>query len=938
MDPTEHLITRKLAFSGVSEKNERLGFNKDFMSTIHLDAIPITENSKSPNFISPELAKLLTSTKKKYGEIPFRKRNVLRNDNNPYEDLKKFSSNRAGIKIMNIDSIFNLIKQQPNFTFCDIAGAPGAFTEYVLERTQNIGWKDSQGWGISLIEGDHLPWKINSKNIRNIDQRFNIISGSDGTGDITNPSNIRYLRVVIMLKTNDNGIDFASADGSMNPEGREEEHEVMMHKLLFGEILAAIHILKRGGSFILKVFDLHTKFSVDLMYFLKIHFSMISIFKPVSSRPANSERYVVCKNFLGLKYDSKLLYSIIEKKNMTSLYNTKNMDPGFLEYVQTINDYSAIFQLDFLMRTIEDIQYSNEKSLDLSKTNQIWNAFGYKPNMRIALNIDYIHIEKLHFVNTVFTDFIISSIPKVFPQWKTYKVIIRTAILNFIRESYIENKSILSDFIIPEINNINSEKNPDIMSNVESIILSPARELLQSFRETKPSVTVFTFKLNGDQFIFSNGTEKYNPSYNDIINIITRSELKQLSGLTNGPALKMMLKSKNFINRCGYHLRYKSMVGFTDSSEKHSLSKVYDIELDVVTDKTHSSSRNYMSYGTDIDSKGNFFSVPLSFFSNYKRIICNVPDVPYFTSKIYERVHDILEKHNTKDMYFIIISNNSIFSKTKLKHFKKSCGVYVIMTKNSTFVNRDMYKPFVKSITDHTFGSSINAYTPYKYNTTKKDNYQALVKHISQLYNVRDVNDNWIYMTEIMSTGLFHMNEYQILSDDIGFISSVYNRTSKRTKIGWRLLTSSDSTEKGRNVINTSTYSGIIERYIHNFSIISTDLEFAKIVYHLTYLQENGTILIKMNKNNINMDVLYYLSQHFKSMKKIIPYTSIDYIFFVGLGFNKDVKNINVDPKMMIKFANIPTEFIEQVQSSNPKPNKTSIKRFLISYNVDKTS
>ena len=55
---------------------------------------------------------------------------------------------------------------------------------------------------------------------------------------------------------------------------------------------------KKGGNFVCKIFDVFTPFTVDLLFILYKHFEHFSIVKPVTSRPANSERYVVCKNLL----------------------------------------------------------------------------------------------------------------------------------------------------------------------------------------------------------------------------------------------------------------------------------------------------------------------------------------------------------------------------------------------------------------------------------------------------------------------------------------------------------------------------------------------------------------------------------------------------------------------------------------------------------------
>ena len=45
-----------------------------------------------------------------------------------------------------------------------------------------------------------------------------------------------------------------------------------------------------GGHFVCKVFDMFTPFSVGLFYLLYRSFDKVCIFKPVTSRPANSER------------------------------------------------------------------------------------------------------------------------------------------------------------------------------------------------------------------------------------------------------------------------------------------------------------------------------------------------------------------------------------------------------------------------------------------------------------------------------------------------------------------------------------------------------------------------------------------------------------------------------------------------------------------------
>ena len=54
---------------------------------------------------------------------------------------------------------------------------------------------------------------------------------------------------------------------------------------------------KSKGSFILKIFDMFTKSTDDYIYLLSLFYNKVYIIKPQTSRLANSEKYIVCKEF-----------------------------------------------------------------------------------------------------------------------------------------------------------------------------------------------------------------------------------------------------------------------------------------------------------------------------------------------------------------------------------------------------------------------------------------------------------------------------------------------------------------------------------------------------------------------------------------------------------------------------------------------------------------
>ena len=72
--------------------------------------------------------------------------------------------------------------------------------------------------------------------------------------------------------------------------GQENLQEVLTKRLVLCQFLCALSILRKGGYFLCKTFDLFTPFSIGLVYLLYRAFDHVCIHKPVTSRPANSER------------------------------------------------------------------------------------------------------------------------------------------------------------------------------------------------------------------------------------------------------------------------------------------------------------------------------------------------------------------------------------------------------------------------------------------------------------------------------------------------------------------------------------------------------------------------------------------------------------------------------------------------------------------------
>ena len=170
-------------------------------------------------------------------------------------------------------------------------------------------------------------------------------------------------------------MDIITADGGFDFSIDFNQQEILATNLLLAQVSFAISMQKVGGHFILKIFDIFTKTTCDIMYLLSSLYKQVYIVKPNTSRLANSEKYIVCKGFK--KYPDKLINNIIRKYDTLK---TSEFISGILQdnldyfYLNKIEEYNAIFgqqQIENINTTLNLIscKNKNEKIETLKKNN-----------------------------------------------------------------------------------------------------------------------------------------------------------------------------------------------------------------------------------------------------------------------------------------------------------------------------------------------------------------------------------------------------------------------------------------------------------------------------------------------------------------------------------------------------------------------------------------
>lgn len=281
---------------------------------------------------------------------------IVPNTKSSVSKMKPLS--RSFYKMVEIVNMFNLFKDyddNPINTF-HLAEGPGGF----IEATQYLRKNSSDKYyGMTLIDDDpNVPGWKKSNHFLETHQNVKIERGVTGTGDLMEVENLKYCSD--KYKTS---MDIITADGGFDFSIDFNQQEILAGKLLLAQVSFAISMQKIGGHFILKVFDIFTKTTCDIMYLLSSLYKQVYIVKPNTSRLANSEKYIVCKGFK--KYPEKLINNIIEKYSTlkTSLYISEilhnNLD---YYYLNKIEEYNAIFgqqQIENINATLNLISCKN---------------------------------------------------------------------------------------------------------------------------------------------------------------------------------------------------------------------------------------------------------------------------------------------------------------------------------------------------------------------------------------------------------------------------------------------------------------------------------------------------------------------------------------------------------------------------------------------------
>jgi len=243
---------------------------------------------------------------------------------------------RSAFKLLQLDEEFNLFENVTRVV--DLCAAPGSWSQVlsrVLIKGESLGrsaWEDQQAKDkLALIQppasqttasqGSHsgISERTKSqqrerkprKDVKIVAIDLQPMSPLEGIttvrADITHPSTIPLLLKALdpeiyadpsvspSTTQASHPVDLVISDGAPDVTGLHDLDTYIQSQLLWSALNLALCVLKRGGTFVAKIFRAK---DVDLLYAqLRICFESVTIAKPRSSRASSVEAFIVCLGF-----------------------------------------------------------------------------------------------------------------------------------------------------------------------------------------------------------------------------------------------------------------------------------------------------------------------------------------------------------------------------------------------------------------------------------------------------------------------------------------------------------------------------------------------------------------------------------------------------------------------------------------------------------------
>lgn len=182
-------------------------------------------------------------------------------------------------------------QKHSKFRSLHICEGPGGFIEAFYHMSEQHRRLISSSYAMTL-KSTHtmIPGWRRATVFLQRNPQVHLLYGPKRTGDIYDPENQQACREAV----GSSGAHFVTADGGFDFSEDFHAQEKKILRLLVSSAIILLECVAQEGDVVLKVFDCNSPATRDLVALLASCFQHWTLYKPVTSRPCNSEWY-----FLG---------------------------------------------------------------------------------------------------------------------------------------------------------------------------------------------------------------------------------------------------------------------------------------------------------------------------------------------------------------------------------------------------------------------------------------------------------------------------------------------------------------------------------------------------------------------------------------------------------------------------------------------------------------
>jgi 23S rRNA U2552 (ribose-2'-O)-methylase RlmE/FtsJ len=289
-----------------------------------------------------------------------------------------------------------------NVRSAHVCEGPGGFIESLFDEAFKKKKKVQTSIAMTLkSKQTNVPGWKRAAHFLQKNRCVRILYGEDDTGDIMKPENQQYFIDYCIHPAYGGKMNIFTADGGFDFSDDYENQEQLIFPLLVASTKIGFEVLKKGGVFILKLFDFYHKSTLDLLYFLSCHFTEWTLYKPATSRPCNPEQYFIGKGYTGCSDEvsdvMRLWCSILETGQPLESLLQSEYSKEFKTLISELRENSFKSQTEYLEKVFFMIEKDDDNIIKNCLKKNEMSSYEWCSRFKVPIYANRLHlIEGLH--------------------------------------------------------------------------------------------------------------------------------------------------------------------------------------------------------------------------------------------------------------------------------------------------------------------------------------------------------------------------------------------------------------------------------------------------------------------------------------------------------------------------------------------------------------